>query len=146
MDSSNGLNLNRCLHPCMRKHEYDKCVFACPCVASSSCAEQRQEASDRTELLAGGSHNGGGFRGELTLSNDHRTRLSNATDRMAAGSDKLKESRKIARETEMIAVDVMEDLRQQVRPWHSVDVCRFDNPCVHGACARALPRSGRVSE
>ena len=118
MDSSDRRNLNLCPHSCMCKHASDKCVSVCTCVASSSCGEQRQEASDRTQLLAGGSHNGGGFRGELTLSNDHRTRLSNATDRMAAGSDKLKESRKIARETEMIAVDVMEDLRQQVRPWH----------------------------
>ena len=81
----------------------------------SSGGEQRQEASDRAELLQGGSHNGGGFRGELTVSNEHRTRLSNATDRMAAGSDRLKESRKVARETEMVALDVMEDLRQQVR-------------------------------
>jgi len=136
-DSSDGRNLNLCPHPFMCKHASDESVFACHCVASSSCGEQRQEASDRTELLTGGSHDGGGFRGELTLSNDHRTRLSNASDRMAAGSDKLKESRKIARETEMIAVDVMEDLRQQVRPWPCVDVCRFDNPCVQGACASA---------
>ena len=49
------------------------------------------------------------------MSSEHRTRLSNATDRMATGSDRLKESRKITRDTEMVAIDVMEDLRQQVR-------------------------------
>lgn len=32
---------------------------------------------------------------------------------MAAGADRLKESRKVARDTEMVAVDIMEDLRQQ---------------------------------
>jgi hypothetical protein len=80
-----------------------------------SSREQRKEVSDRAELLAGASPNMGGFRGELSLSNDHRARLTSATDRMAAGSDRLKESRKIARETEMVALDVMEDLRQQVR-------------------------------
>ena len=64
-------------------------------------------------LLEGGSKSGGGFRGDLNLSNEHRSRLTVATDRMAVSSDRLKESRKVAQETEMVAVDIMEDLRQQ---------------------------------
>lgn len=52
--------------------------------------------------------------GTVSTSNEHRARLSTATERMAAGTDRLNESRKIARETEMVAVDIMEDLRQQV--------------------------------
>jgi len=64
-------------------------------------------------LLEGGSKSGGGFRGDLNLSNEHRSRLTVATDRMAVSSDRLKESRKVAQDTEMVAVDIMEDLRQQ---------------------------------
>jgi len=73
----------------------------------------RKEATERAELLEGGSKSGGGFRGDLHLSNEHRSRLTVATDRMAVSSDRLKESRKVAQETEMVAVDIMEDLRQQ---------------------------------
>lgn len=79
-----------------------------------SLTRKRKEATERKELLDGNSSAGaGGFRGDLTVSNEHRSRLTAATDRMAAGSDRLKESRKIARDTEMVAVDIMEDLRQQ---------------------------------
>mmetsp|Transcript_28362 Transcript_28362/g.41688 ORF Transcript_28362/g.41688 Transcript_28362/m.41688 type:complete len:307 (-) Transcript_28362:102-1022(-) len=75
---------------------------------------KRKEASERKDLLEGSSSgSAAGFRGELTVSNEHRSRLTTATDRMASGSDRLKESRKIARDTEMVAVDIMEDLRQQ---------------------------------
>jgi hypothetical protein len=49
----------------------------------------------------------------LGKSADQRTRLATAGERLEGASERIKESRRVARETEMVGADIMLDLRQQ---------------------------------
>ena len=66
---------------------------------------------DRGELF--GPRGGASPQIALTRSGDQRSRLTSASERLEASSDRVKESRRVARETEMVGVDIMMDLRQQ---------------------------------
>eukprot|EP00283_Hemiselmis_rufescens_P010640 CAMPEP_0173432696 /NCGR_PEP_ID=MMETSP1357-20121228/10408_1 /TAXON_ID=77926 /ORGANISM="Hemiselmis rufescens, Strain PCC563" /LENGTH=253 /DNA_ID=CAMNT_0014397331 /DNA_START=38 /DNA_END=799 /DNA_ORIENTATION=+ len=75
-----------------------------------------EEAANRSSLMGG--RGGGGeeeYRVNVRLgkSEEQRSRMVAATERLEGASERLQESRKALRETEAIGEDVMLDLRQQ---------------------------------
>eukprot|EP00286_Rhodomonas_abbreviata_P018908 CAMPEP_0181306582 /NCGR_PEP_ID=MMETSP1101-20121128/10383_1 /TAXON_ID=46948 /ORGANISM="Rhodomonas abbreviata, Strain Caron Lab Isolate" /LENGTH=271 /DNA_ID=CAMNT_0023412661 /DNA_START=248 /DNA_END=1060 /DNA_ORIENTATION=+ len=67
------------------------------------------EEAERKELFSG--HGVPDVKG--SLSGDHRSRMTGATDRLETTTERIKESRKMARDTEMVGQDIMLELRQQ---------------------------------